>query len=57
MVIAPAKTGSESNRRITVIFTDHTKRGTRSNDIPLVRILIIVEMKLIAPRIDDAPAR
>jgi len=57
MVIAPARTGRDRSRRITVIFTDHTNKGTRSNDIPLDRILIIVEIKLIAPKIDEAPAR
>ena len=31
--------------------------GIRSNSIPLERILIIVEIKLIAPIIDDVPAR
>jgi len=57
MVIAPARTGSESNSRIAVINTAHTKRGIRSIVIPCVRILITVVIKLIAPRIDEAPAR
>jgi len=36
---------------------DQIHNGIRSNSIPLERILIIVEIKLIAPIIDDAPAR
>jgi hypothetical protein len=37
--------------------TDHTNKGIWSHVIPGVRILIIVVIKLIAPRIEDAPAR
>jgi hypothetical protein len=57
MVIAPARTGSDSSRSRAVIPTDHTNSGVRSGVIPITRILIIVEMKLIAPRIDETPAR
>lgn len=57
IVIAPARTGNDSNSKITVIFTDHTNSGTRSKDIPLDRILMIVEIKLIAPRIEETPAK
>lgn len=57
IVIAPAKTGRERSNKIAVIFTDQTNNGTRSNDIPLDRILMIVEIKLIAPRIDETPAK
>jgi hypothetical protein len=57
MVIAPASTGSVSRRRMTVIITDHTNNGIRSNRIPFQRILIIVVMKLIAPRIEATPAK
>jgi hypothetical protein len=56
-VIAPAKTGNVRRRRTTVMITDHTNRGMRSRRIPFHRILIIVVMKLIAPRIDAAPAK
>jgi fumarate hydratase class II len=56
-VIAPASTGSESNRRRAVIPTDHTNKGIRSRDIFAARMLIIVVMKLIAPKIEDAPAK
>ena len=37
--------------------TDHTNKGVWSHDIPGERILIIVVIKLTAPRIEDAPAR
>lgn len=57
IVIAPASTGSVSRRRTTVIITDHTNRGIRSRRIPFHRILIIVVMKLIAPIIDEIPAK
>jgi hypothetical protein len=56
-VIAPANTGRDRSRRIAVIRTDQTKRGVRSQVIPGVRILIIVVIKLIAPKIEDTPAR
>jgi len=56
IVIAPAKTGKEINNKIAVIFTAHVKRGVRSRDIPLGRILAMVEIKFIAPRIDEIPA-
>jgi len=57
IVIAPANTGRDSKRRITVIVTAHTNRGIRSNCIPCHRILITVVIKLIAPKIDEAPAK
>lgn len=57
MVIAPASTGKDKSRRITVIVTAHTNRGIRSSCIPCHRMLITVVMKLMAPRIDDAPAK
>lgn len=57
MVIAPARTGRDKRRRMTVIFTAQMNRGIRSNVIPGERMLMIVEMKLIEPRIEEAPAR
>jgi len=56
-VIAPANTGKDKRRRIAVINTAQTNKGTESNDIFFCRILIIVEIKLIAPRIEEAPAK
>lgn len=57
IVIAPAKTGSESSSRTTVIVTAHTNKGIRSSCRPCQRMLITVEIKFTAPRIEDAPAR
>lgn len=55
--MAPAKTGRDNRSRIAVIKTDQTNKGIRSIVIPIDRILIIVVIKLIAPKIEDAPAR
>ena len=57
IVIAPANTGRDRSRRIVVINTDQTNSGTWSMLMPGARILITVDMKLIEPRIDDAPAK
>lgn len=57
MVIAPARTGRESKSRNAVTNTDQTNKGRRSKDIPGVRILIIVVIKFIEARIEEAPAR
>jgi hypothetical protein len=35
--------------------TDHTKIGTRPQLMPGARILIVVTMKLMPPRMDDRP--
>ncbi len=55
--MAPARTGRDNSRRITVITAAHTNRGIRSRRSPFQRMLIIVVIKLIAPRIEDAPAK
>merc|ERR1711894_583028 len=57
IVIAPAKTGSDKRSNTAVIFTDHTNRESRSNCIPYHRILIIVVIKLMAPRMEEIPAK
>lgn len=57
IVIAPAKTGSDNTSRIAVINTDQMNKGSRAKDIEDLRMLIIVVIKLIAPKIDEAPAR
>ena len=56
-MIAPARTGRERRRSKAVIATDHTNRGICSGFMLFGFILIVVEMKLTAPRIDDTPAR
>jgi len=57
MVIAPANTGKDSNNKIAVIKTAQANKGIWSINIPAARILITVEIKLIAPRIEEAPAK
>lgn len=57
IVIAPARTGRDRRSSTTVITTAHTNSGIRAICIPCQRILITVVIKLIAPRIEDAPAR
>lgn len=57
MVMAPARIGRERRSRIAVIKMDQTNRGVRSHVIPGDRMLIIVVIKLIAPKIEDTPAR
>lgn len=56
-MIAPANTGKAKSKRTAVIRTDHTNRGILSRVIEEVRILIMVEMKFVAPRIEDTPAK
>jgi len=56
-VIAPANTGRDSNRRIAVINTDQTNKGTVSNFMLIGRMFRMVVMKLIAPKIEEAPAK
>lgn len=57
IVIAPANTGKDKSKRKAVIPTAHTNKGIWSNDILLSRILIIVVIKLIAPKIEEIPAK
>ncbi|KAF5297652.1 hypothetical protein FQA39_LY11983 [Lamprigera yunnana] len=57
IVIAPASTGKDRRSRIAVITTAQTNKGIRSRVIPVTRILITVEIKLIAPKIDEIPAK
>jgi len=55
--MAPANTGRDSRRRTAVIRTDHTNRGISSIVDLAGRMFRMVVMKLIAPRIEDTPAR
>jgi len=57
IVIAPAKTGNESNNKKAVIKTAQTKSGVRWAFIPGTRIFRIVTMKFIAPNMDETPAK
>jgi len=53
--MAPANTGSDSNKRNAVIKTDHTYKLILCINLPTERLLNTVTIKLIAPIIDDAP--
>jgi hypothetical protein len=57
IVIAPANTGRDKSNRTAVIKTDQTNKGIESSVIEEDRIFKIVVIKLIAPRIEEAPAR
>jgi len=57
IVIPPAKTGRERRSSTTVITAAQTNKGSRSKVTPGPRILTVVEIKLTAPRIDEAPAK
>jgi len=57
IVIPAAKTGNERSRSTAVTSTAHTNSGVWYWEIAGGFILIIVVIKLIAPRIDEIPAR
>lgn len=57
MVMPAARTGSESSNRTAVMRTDQTNSGVWYCDRAGGFILIAVVIKLIAPRIEDTPAR
>lgn len=57
IVIAAASTGNARSSIIAVIMTDQTKRGMLNIGMDLGFMLRHVVMKLIAPRMDEAPAR
>lgn len=57
IVIPAANTGSERSRRTAVMSTDHTNKGVWYWVMAGGFILMIVVIKLIAPRIEDTPAR
>lgn len=57
MVIPAARTGRERSRRTAVIKTDQTNKGVWYWDIAGGFILIIVVMKLMAPRMEEIPAK
>jgi hypothetical protein len=56
IVIAPARTGRDRRSRIAVIKIDQTNKGILSMVEFLWCIFKIVEIKLMAPRIEDIPA-
>jgi len=57
MVMAPANTGKANNSSNVVMNTDQTNNGICSNFIFFARIFRMVVIMLIAPKIDEIPAR
>jgi len=57
IVIAPANTGKDNKRRITVTKTAQANKGICSNSIPKTRKLAKVLIKLMAPKIEETPAK
>ena len=55
--MAPAKTGKESKSKIAVKKIDQGNSGIRSRVISSGRMLRIVVIKLIAPKIEEMPAK
>lgn len=55
IVIAPAKTGNDNNNKKAVTSTDHTNSGILCIVIPGARILKMVVMKFIEPKIEEIP--
>jgi len=57
IVIAPAKTGNDSNSNTAVRNTDQINKGRSSNINPFLRMFTIVVIKFAEPRIELTPAR
>jgi hypothetical protein len=57
IVIAPARTGSERSSRKAVINTAQTNNGVLFAVIPGALIFVIVTIKLMAPSIEETPAK
>jgi len=55
--MAPASKGRANSNRTAVIRTDHTNSGMESSLMVEERIFKMVVMKLIAPRMEEAPAK
>jgi len=56
-VIAPANTGNDKSSSTVVIKIDHKNSGIRSKLINFDRIFKIVVIKLMAPKIEEIPAK
>ena len=57
MVIPPARTGKDNNNKIVVTKIPQPKSGNLFIVIPFARILRMVVIKFIEPRIEEAPAK
>ena len=53
--MAPAKTGKDNNSKMAVMKTAQTNNGSLWNGKLSVLIFTIVQIKLIAPKIEAAP--
>lgn len=57
IVRAPARTGKDNNNKIVVIKIDQQNKGIFSKLNNPLRIFIIVVIKLIEPKMEEAPAK
>lgn len=57
IVIPAARTGNESSKSTAVINTAHTNKGVWYCEMAGGFMLIMVVIKLMAPKMDDTPAR
>lgn len=57
IVIPAANTGKDKRSKTAVIITDQTNSGVWYWDIAGGFMLIIVVIKLIAPKMDEIPAK
>lgn len=57
IVIPAARTGKERSKRTAVMRTAHTNRGVWYCEMAGGFMLRIVVIKLMAPRIEETPAR
>lgn len=57
IVIPAASTGRDRSRSTAVIRTDHTNRGIWYISMDAGFMLMMVVIKLMAPKIDEIPAR
>lgn len=57
MVIPAARTGKDRRSKTAVIRTAHTNKGVWNCEMAGGFILMIVVIKLIAPKIEEIPAR
>ena len=56
-MIHPARTGSDKSNKKTVTKIAQTNKGILCSVIPGARILKIVVIKFIAPKIEEAPSK
>ena len=57
IVIPAARTGRDRSKRMAVINTDHTNKGVWNWEMATGFMLTIVVIKLMAPKIEEIPAK